>query len=235
MAELPRRDVTIDIESWGTPENSGYDIIIPNYALVVVPDEPETYDLEWLYVQLPIQQQIESGLKMDASALSFWFDMCAQDYPRALDEMKKSLTLTAPHIRTRNYEPLKCNAYQDIVIPDPSTIVENFISNFYRNEGKIWGNGCHFDCSILQANHRLLFGNSTMWKYNAPQNARSLKDLLSEKQREEMDAIVKDYLGRFETTMRVECGITNLQLHHPLYDAAREALQVSYCRKVKKG
>lgn len=235
MAELKRRDVTIDIESWGTPENSGYDIIIPNYALVVVPDEPETYDLEWLYVQLPIQAQIDKGLKMDASALSFWFDMCAQDYPRALEEMKKSLNIKSPRFRTRNYEPIRSKGDQDIFIPDTSFTVESFIDFVGSKEGKIWGNGCHFDCSILQANHRLLFGNSKMWKYNAPQNARSLKDLLSEKQREEMDAIVKDYLGRFETTMRVECGITNLQLHHPLYDAAREALQVSYCRKVKNG
>lgn len=237
MAELKRRDVTIDIESWGTPENSGYDIIIPNYALVVVPDEPETYDLEWLYVQLPIQAQIDKGLKMDASALSFWFDMCAQDYPRALEEMKKSLTLKGTRIRTRNCEFNPSKGDSDWYLQDnnPCPMVESFISNFYNNEGKLWGNGCNFDCSILQANHRLLFGNSTMWKYNAPQNARSLKDLLSEKQREEMDSIVKDYLGRFETTMRVECGITNLQLHHPLYDAAREALQVSYCRKVKNG
>lgn len=235
MSELERRDVTIDIESWGTPENSGYDIIIPNYALVVVPENPRTYDLEWLYVQLPIQQQIESGLKMDASALSFWFDMCAQEYPRALEEMKKSLTLTAPKVRSRNYEPNRSMGNVDLCIPNPSAMVENFISDFYRKEGKIWGNGCHFDCSILQANHRLLFGNSTMWKYNAPQNARSLKDLLSDAQRAEMDAIVTDYLGRFETTVRVECGLTNLQLHHPLYDAAREALQVSYCRSVKNG
>lgn len=235
MTELERRDVTIDIETWGTPENSGYDIIIPNYALVVVPDEPETYDLEWMYVQLPLQQQINKGLKMDASALSFWFDNCAEEYPRALDEMKKSLTLSTAQVRTRNYEPTHSTGHTSMNVPDPSTMVENFISDFFRKEGKLWGNGCNFDCSILQANHRLLFGNSTMWKYNAPQNARSLKDLLSTAQRKEMDSIVKDYLGRFETTVRVECGMTNLELHHPLYDAAREAIQVSYCRKVKNG
>lgn len=232
---MERRDVAIDIESWGTPENSGYDIIIPNYALVVVPDDPETYDLEWMYTQLPIQPQIDKGLKMDASALSFWFEMCAKEYPRALEDMKKSLSLSTAQVRTRNYEPTRSKGDASISVSDPSHMVSYFISDYGRKEGKLWGNGCHFDCSILQANHRLLYGNSTMWPYNAPQNARSLKDLLSDAQRAEMDALVKDYLSRFETTVRVECGITNLQLHHPLYDAAREALQISYCRNVKNG
>lgn len=232
-----RRDVTIDIESWGTPENSGYDIIIPNYALVVVPEVPETYDLEWMYVQQPIQPQIDKGLKMDASALSFWFDKCAQEYPRALEEMKKSLGINTTSIRNRNCQFSPSKGDSDFYLQDsnPCAMVESFITNFYQNEGKIWGNGCNFDCSILQANHRLMYGNGNMWKYNAPQNARSIKDLLSEAEREEMDAIVKDYLGRFETTVRVECGLTNLQLHHPLYDAAREALQISYCLQKKKG
>ncbi|QCW19063.1 exoribonuclease [Salmonella phage SE_PL] len=232
---MERRDVTIDIETWGTPENSGYNIIIPNYALVVVPEEPRTYDLEWMYVQMPIQPQINKGLSLDADALSFWHDMCAKEYSRAYEEMKKSLTLNTCEIRTRNYAPTASKGDSPMKVNDPTTMVEFFISNYSRNTGKLWGNGCNFDCSILQENHRVMYNNGKMWRYDAPQNARSLKDLLSDEERAEMDSIVQDYLGRFETTVRVECGLTNLQLHHPLYDAAREALQVSYCRMKKKG
>lgn len=230
-----RRDCAIDIETIATPENSGYDVVIPNYAIVVVPDVPQTYDLEWMYVQMPIQEQLNKGLKIDAAAMQFWFDMCAQDYPRSLEEMKKSFPLVQAEFRTRNYKPTGLRGDRTYTVDDPSNLVECFISNMGDEDGKLWGNGCHFDCSLLQQNHKVMYGNSTMWHYSAPQNARSLKDLLSVAERNEMDTIVTDYLSRFETTMRVECGLTNLQLHHPLYDAAREALQVSYCRQKKMG
>lgn len=229
---LTRRNVACDIETLATPENSGYDIVIPNYALVVVPDDPRSYLLDWIYVQLPVQPQIEKGLKIDAPAMSFWFNDCAQEKPRALEEMKKSLDLKQAQIRINNRQHKGYSAHPS---SDPSCVIENFITNYGSEDGKIWGNGCHFDCSILQANHRLMYHNSTMWHYSAPQNARSIKDLLSEDERTEMDSIVTDYLGRFETTTRVECGLTNLELHHPLYDAAREALQISYCLQKKKG
>lgn len=225
-----RLDSTIDIETLAIPETSGYDIVIPNYAIVRVPDTPETYELEWMYVQMPIQPQLDKGLAVSASCMSFWFDQCAEFQPRALDEMKKSFKGTVPTIQR--------SCWNGIELPcdDPSLAVSQFINgddNLY--DGKIWGNGCNFDCSILQANHLKMFNNAKMWHYAAPQNARSLKDLLSDDERDEMDRIVKDYLGRFETTTRVMHGMANLELHHPLYDAAREALQVSYCRNQKKG
>lgn len=227
---MKRRDVAIDIESLAIPENSGYDIVIPNYALVKVPEVPETYQLDWMYVQMPLQPQIDKGLKMSASCMSFWFDMCAEEYPRALQEMKKSFLLDTVELK------LSSQPYVTHKIEDPSIVVNGFLNGEYGEyDGKIWGNGCHFDCSILQANHRIMYNNGNMWKYSAPQNARSLKDLLSDAEREEMDSIVTDYLGRFEITTRVEHGIVNLQLHHPLYDAAREALQISYCRQKKNG
>lgn len=221
-----RRDVAIDIESLGVPEECGYDIVIPNYALVVVPDNPESYDLEWMYVQMPIQPQLDKGLKVAASTMSFWFNNCAENHPRALEAMKKSFTQVQSTIRSSDLKDHEYNC------DNPSDLVEKFIGT---SDDKIWGNGCNFDCSILQANHRLMYNNAKMWNYAAPQNARSIKDLLSTAERTEMDDIVTEYLRRFETHTRVIHGIANLELHHPLYDAAREALQISYCLKQKKG
>ena len=225
-----RRDVAIDIESLAVPEESGYDIVIPNYALVVVPEVPETYELEWMYVQMPIQEQLDKGLKVAASTMSFWFNDCAQNHTRALDEMKKSLTAKTTTVRSSYLNGIELEE------ENPSYKVSEFINGDSGIlDGKIWGNGCHFDCSILQANHRIMYGNAKMWHYSAPQNARSIKDLLSDKQRTEMDTVVTEYLRRFETHTRVMHGMTNLELHHPLYDAAREALQISYCLSVKNG
>ncbi|MCU6295013.1 3'-5' exoribonuclease, partial [Escherichia coli] len=90
------------------------------------------------------------------------------------------------------------------------------------------GNGCNFDCSILQANHLKLLNVGDLWKYDAPENARTLKRLLNEEARTEMDEIVSVQLAKFVKYVE-KCGINGLELHHPLYDAAREAIQISYC------
>lgn len=215
-----RQKFSLDIESLSTPEVSGYDIIIPNYAVVQVP-EVLTSDLKFVYFKLPFQAQIDSGLKLGAGAMSFWFDMCKNEYPHSLEEVLS--TFKSEHaIKIDN------NGMKEV-----SNVPYELMKFLGSLEIEIYGNGCNFDCSVLQANHRLLYGIAELWKYDAPQNARTLKNLLNEAECDEMKDAIKTPLSEFKEHIFNTHGIT-LELHNPLYDAAREALQISYCLSLKK-
>lgn len=219
----------IDIESLGNPENSGYQVVIPNYAIVRIPDSVDDSKLEWLYVQMPVQPQLDEGLKVGASTLDFWHNSCATDFPDAHNEMIKSYSLESHVIHTNS----KVVNAQSSNLP---LVVQQFL--YDDSTGKVegtkphlYGNGCHFDCSLLQENHRVMYGNADLWHYSSPQNARTLKDLINDEQRVDMDHRVAESLRMFCRTLDSK-KVGFMDLHHPLYDAAREALQISYCIEI---
>lgn len=217
----------LDIETLGTPERSGYGIVIPNYAVVKIP-EVLTSELEWLYVQLPIQEQLDLGLKVDANTMNFWFDICAQEFPLALCEMQKSFKLD--RATTLRFDGT-------VSVP---TNITNVLKGFMGFDGshkmstKVYGNGCHFDCSILQENHRLMFGDANLWHYSAPNNVRTLRLLLTKEEEEQMKEEVQPFLDAFCEDINSREIMYNLCLHNPLYDAAKEALFVTYMLNMKK-
>lgn len=222
------RRSALDIESLAVPETAGYGIIIPNFAFVVIPDAPLTDHLEYLYVQCPIQAQIDEGLSISASTMQFWFDYCQRNFPGAKDEMMKSFDLTSLKIHTNNKNISDSTQY----LPH---VIHQFVYGTSYGENntaphEVYGNGCNFDCSILQENQRVMYGNGKLWEYTAPQNARTLKGRLNDAQVQEMNGIVKTTLSAFVQNLDGALGV--MELHHPLYDAAREALQISYCLTV---
>ncbi|EBS4516437.1 hypothetical protein DQT32_03275 [Salmonella enterica subsp. enterica serovar Braenderup] len=217
----------LDIETLATPETSGYSLVIPNYAIVKIP-EVLTSDLEWLYVQLPIQDQLDVGLKVDANTMNFWFDVCAQEFPLALCEMQKSFKLD------------KVQALRSDGTIFQSTNIPSILRGFMEFDGthnmntKIYGNGCHFDCSILQENHRVLFGDASLWHYASPNNVRTLRLLLTKEEDEQMKEDVQPFLDAFCEKVNELDFMYNLCLHNPVYDAAKEALFVTYILNLKK-
>lgn len=219
--------LSLDIESFGVPERSGYNIVVPNYAVVLIPDNPMHLIESFSYVKLPFQPQVENGLKVDAGSMDFWFNECRKYYPNALNEVTSTFNLKEPEV----YQVTKSSRFKS---NDVISMWKDLRYNIYGEEEslEIWGNGCNFDCSILQANHLLQFNKGDLWNYASPQNARSLKRLLSTEEREEMDEIVKKQLLKF-TDFAAGHGFNALELHHPLYDAAREAIQISYCLNKK--
>lgn len=218
---MKKNSYAIDIETLSNPETSGYDIVIPNYAIVEVPDDLTSL-LRFVYLKLPVQQQLDVGLKVGADTLDFWFSNCAKDYPNSTKEVLSTFKLETPTITTAS------GTYKVNNIPYELSRFFNRTREFY-----IYGNGCNFDCSILQANHKVLYGTADLWHYTAPQNARTLKNLLSEDEYTDMKAALQPHLDEFAGMVQTRLGMT-LELHHPLYDAAREALQISYCLKLKK-
>ncbi|SOK58615.1 hypothetical protein [Yersinia phage fHe-Yen9-04] len=216
----------LDIETLATPELSGYSIVIPNYAIVKIP-EVLTSDLEWMYVQLPIQDQLDVSLKTDAPTMNFWFNICAQEFPLSLCEMQKSFTLKNPKIIINGEESDSLN------VP---LMLKTFIhgSEKIDNNVKVYGNGCHFDCSILQDNHRILFGEGNLWHYSAPNNIRTLRLLLNEQQEEDMKEAVLPVLEKFCSSFNEQGYTYDLCLHNPIFDAAKEALFASYVLNLKK-
>lgn len=218
---------SLDIETLGTPQNSGYGIVIPNYAIVKIP-EVLTHELEWIYVQLPIQDQIDVGLKMDASTMNFWFDTCAQEFPLALCEMQRSFKLDRPSAIRHDG-----TTYDSTNIP---LVVKHFLhgQDEPQMSTKVFGNGCNFDCSILQENHRVMFGDGNLWQYAAPNNVRSLRLLLSKEDEELMKDTIEPHLNRFCDSIDENGWMFDLCLHNPLFDAAKEALFVTYIMNLKK-
>jgi hypothetical protein len=217
---------TIDIESLATPENSGYNIVIPNYAVVRIP-EVLTHEMEWLYVQLPIQDQLDLGLKVDARTMDFWFNACAQEFPLALCEMQKSFQLTSPVALCSDGAKLSQN------IP---SVLKWFLHDAAepRFSTKIFGNGCNFDCSILQENHRVMFGDGNLWNYASPQNVRTLRMLLTKNEEAEMKEAIQPHLDLFVEDIDSMNLMYPLCLHNPLYDAAKESLMTRYMLDLKK-
>lgn len=216
----------LDIETLATPEQSGYGIVIPNYAIVKIP-EVLTSELEWMYVQLPIQDQLDLGLKMDASAMNFWFNICANEFPIALREIQKSFTL-------KNSKVIINGEYVDSHnIP---LMLRNFLhcSDKIDNNIKVFGNGCNFDCSILQENHRVLFGEGNLWHYSSPNNIRTLRLLLNEHEEHDMIEAVNPVLNKFSQTFDKQKHTSELCLHNPIFDAANEALFATYILNLKK-
>ncbi|AQW88865.1 putative metallopeptidase [Erwinia phage pEa_SNUABM_50] len=216
----------LDIETLATPEQSGYGIVIPNYAIVKIP-EVLTSELEWMYVQLPIQEQLDLGLKTDAPTMNFWFNICAQEFPLALCEMQKSFTLKNSKVIING---------EDVDSHNIPLMLRNFLhgSDKIDNKVKVFGNGCHFDCSILQENHRVLFGEGNLWHYSAPNNIRTLRLLLSEQEEQDMKEAVEPVLEQFCQAMDEQGYTYDLCLHNPIFDAAKEALFATYILNLKK-
>lgn len=218
------RKTALDIESLANPENSGYAVVIPNFAFVTIPDAPLTDHLEWMYIQTPIQDQLDEGLKVGAGTMEFWFE-CATEFPGSFAEMRKSFTLEHSVINT-NASFVRANT-SNIPLAIQQFVYGKSCGITGDERPQVFGNGCHFDCSLLQENSRIMYGEADLWHYSSPQNARTLKDRLNEAQRAEMDDIVKSVLSDFVRHSPSDLGV--LELHHPLYDAAREALQISFC------
>lgn len=216
----------IDIETLATPENSGYGLVIPNYAVVRIP-EVLTHEMEWLYVQLPIQDQLDAGLKIDARTMNFWFNICAKEFPFALGEMQKSFDLKRPVAISSDGAQLSQNM---------SGVLKHFLHNSYepKNGTKIFGNGCNFDCSILQENHRVMFGDGNLWNYASPQNVRTLRMLLTKSEEEDMKETIQPHLDSFIEEMDSYENMSPLCLHNPLYDAAKESLMIRHILDLKK-
>ena len=206
----------IDIETLSTPEVSGYGIVIPNFAIVKVP-EKITDTLEWMYVQIPIQEQLDNGLVLSASGMKFWND-CKTNFPYAYNEMFKSFSLDVPVV-TIDTKKFEC------------TNIPNAIRDFMNNKNmnadvQIYGNGCHFDCSILQENCRVQFGDGNLWHFRSPQNYRTLKNLIPDEVYSSVKLIIDPVLDNFKDLVLNRTEISKLQLHNPLYDAASEALMI---------
>ncbi|AFC21787.1 putative metallopeptidase [Cronobacter phage vB_CsaM_GAP32] len=218
---------SLDIETLATPEKSGYGIVVPNYAIVRIP-EVLTANLDWLYIQLPIQEQLDAGLKVDASTMNFWFDICAQEFPLALCEMQKSFKLDRVQAMRSDG-----TVYQGTNIP---SILKGFMGFDGTNKmsTKVFGNGCNFDCSILQENHRVMFGEGDLWHYASPNNVRTLRLLLTKEEDEKMHEEVQPYLDEFCDKVNESEIMFELCLHNPLFDAAKEALFVTYIMNLKK-
>ncbi len=210
--------VSLDIETLAVPELTGFGLVVPNYAVVKVP-ETLTHNLEWTYIKLPVQDQLDVGLKTDARTMNFWFNVCAREFPMALSEMQKSFNLDRPVVIQHDKEPRKTSN----VIP----ALQQFISPEDKNT-KVFGNGCNFDCSILTENHRVLFGEGDLWNYAAPNNIRTLRLLISSEGESLMKEAVQPHLDKFVEEVNARNVMCELQLHNPLYDAAKEALFISF-------
>lgn len=230
------RRVVVDIETLTVPERNGYGIVIPNYAFVAVPDKPTDPIRDFMYVIMSVDAQIKKGLKVDGSGMAFWFEQCAKDHPGAMQAMLPSLTSQNTEGFIQLYSDVDRITDQAYGGYSPCDAIRAFINPYRDNSDsqEVYGNGCNFDCSILQENHRVMFGDSNLWKYSAPQNARTLKNLLSDEEREEMDEIVAVQLPKFTKMAGPRIKHGSMELHHPLYDAAREALQISYCISKKQ-
>lgn len=231
------RRVTVDIETLAVPERCGYGIIIPNYAMVTVPEKPTDPITEYMYVIMSVDQQMKKGLQCDGSGMAFWFDTCAKEYPGAHGAMLPSLSNKNAEGFLKLYDTMERISDHSFNGYTPVHAIKAFM-NPYRDDSddyEIYGNGCNFDCSILQENHRVMYGEGNLWKYTAPQNARTLKNLLSTEQRTEMDEIVSERLPKFVERVGGVFKHGHMELHHPLYDAAREAIQISYCLQQKLG
>jgi hypothetical protein len=93
---------------------------------------------------------------------------------------------------------------------------------------KVFGNGCHFDCSILQENHRVMFGDGKLWIYSSPQNVRTLRMLLSKEEETAMKEAIQPHLDAFVEEVDSLDIMFPLCLHNPVYDAAKESLMTRY-------
>lgn len=224
--------LAIDIEALGTPELAGYAVPIPNLAIVAVPDTL-TSDLEFIYARNAVQPQLDKGLKVDSGALHFW--MSDPENPadaltmfHARDEVLKALNGEEcmysrwPKGIITNEPPMESLGLQDYLnIFNPEL--------YGADKIHLYGKGCHFDYSLLQENIRVRFGQGNISHYSSPQNVRTLEVLFTEDELNQRRATVEQYVQEFIATLQpYSTDIGVLVLHHPLYDAAREALQIRW-------
>ncbi|WEM33396.1 hypothetical protein EJP02_335 [Escherichia phage EJP2] len=219
------RRSALDIETLSTPEHSGYSIVVPNFAFVTIPEGDE--ELEWMYVKCPIQDQLDAGLKLSTHGMDFWYNLCAKEYQHAHKEVLDCNSLSTVQIYTNakyantNTQNLPLSIRQFVYGNSTGEQLE------FDNAPEVFGNGCNFDCSILQQNILTMYGTGELWHYSSPQNARTLKNRINPDERDRMDKYVSTKLEEFCASLPPEVG--TMQLHHPLYDAAREALQMKCC------
>lgn len=221
--------ITIDIEALGTPERAGYGVVIPNLAMVMVPESFDAGNMSFIYTRIPVNEQLNKGLKVDGNTLHFWMadperGYEVQNMDCARNEVLKSLVAT-DHI---TYMRWPCTNKLSTVGLDELRKI--FSPDFYGGkEVLIFGKGCHFDYSILQENIRIRYGSADFSSYRAPQNVRTLELLFSTEElaqrSEDVDAEMQKFIDSLQA---FSTDIGEMVLHHPLYDAAREALQVRW-------
>ncbi len=232
------KSVAVDIEALGTPELAGYAVPIPNLAIVAVP-EKLTGNLDFIYTRIAVQPQLDKGLKVDAGALHFWM----ADPENTVD------AITMINARDEVLKALKgdeCVYYRwpagiiNQELPHTTLSLQDYLNIFSpekydADKLHFYGKGCHFDYSLLQENIRTRFGQGNITHYSSPQNVRTLEVLFTEEELDERRDVVDAYVQRFiKSIHNYSTDIGVMVLHHPLYDAAREALQIRWMLDRKK-
>lgn len=216
---------TNDIETLGVPEDLGFALVMPNYAVVQIPDRL-TAQLNWMYVRMPIQDQINQGLAYDPQQ-TFWNE-CKTTFPDAQREMAKSYDIEHDEVLINGREVLYPNVPEELrkfIHGNPHEI---------DPETKMFGNGCNFDASITTANHLVRYDDGHLWHYAAPQNLRTLRLMLSENEENNMKRDVQPWLDTFCSNVNGMGVMEKLELHNPLFDAAKEALFACWCFNLLK-
>lgn len=216
---------TIDIETLGVPEQLGFNLVMPNYAVVQIP-ERLTAQLNWLYVRMPIEEQKQQGLKYDPQQ-TFWND-CKTSFPDAQREMAKSYDIEHDEVLVNGKE---------ILYPNVPEELRKFIHGTTHEidvDTKMFGNGCNFDCSITTANHLIRYDDADLWHYASPQNLRTLRLMLSQTELNNMTRDIQPHLDLFCANVNNLGIMERLELHNPLFDAAKEALYATWCINLLK-
>lgn len=230
------KSIALDIEALGTPEKAGYGVVIPNLGMVAVPDKMDD-KLDFIYIRNAVQPQLDKGLTVDSGALHFW--MASPENPadaitmvNAQEEVIKSLQGdTCLYYR---WDASVLEGVKDIPVLEDYRKFFN-PQSYDVDKVHIYGKGCHFDFSILQEFNRVMFGSGEISSYTSPQNIRTLEVLFSTEELKQRSDEVDFYVQKFIASLhRFSTDIGTLVLHHPLYDAAREALQVRWMLDKKK-
>lgn len=233
------QSIAVDIETLGTPENSGMYQVIPNLAMVFVPEDFRNGIEGYIYTRIPVQEQLNAGCTVDARGLAFWMGMGSYEDGKHEGSQKEVIKALKADVQNTFYQcPAELcdliDSYGGMLTPEILRTI--FEPDFYGvREVHFYGKGCNFDYSLLQGNMYKRFGTGNISSYRAPQNCRTLEALLTkeemEQAREDILPVLNDFI---HNTMNANPDIGDLVLHHPLYDAAREALLISWMLAKKR-
>lgn len=236
---MQTQSIAVDIETLGTPENSGMYQVIPNLALVFVPEDYRTGIETFIYSRIPVQEQLDAGCTVDAKGLAFWMGMSSFEngkFEGSQKEVIKSLRSSSPDTFYQCNKELSelINGYSGMIVPEILRTI--FDPEFHDvRDVHFYGKGCNFDYSLLQGNMYRRFGTGNISSYRSPQNCRTLEALLTKEEMEEARVDILPVLNDFiQRTTANAPDIGELVLHHPLYDAAREALLISWMLAKKR-